>query len=672
MGAMTMNPLEQKTNGAYLNQWWQRLPARRRKQWRAALGVAVALWLAGAVHGPSAVAGLARLHGPVRLLMALGLGGFSFLWRFLKAAGAFQETTREPNFLWIPLALALPAAVAGVLYLLGQPPHPLFGLRKLLEQMARGQGRVEAGEAARELAIEQGVPLAQVAAQQRHKKQTLVGLDYEQAEGHAIVVAPTRAGKGLHLTDVLRHYPGPVLVIDPKCEQFERTATLRSRLGPVYRIPGHQVHLSAYYQHLRDRDEVNELHYHLLRPWASREPIFLEKALSLFMAVGLYGEATRHNALRLLLDLAESNPVEALTALRTLPAARRHVDIFTNGALPTAYQEDRFVTSALGNFTTRLAPYQKHIDTIAPPDVKRRDLILDPDWVGRNGTVYVTYSLNDLRAASGVVAALIAALLRYHRRYGQKRRMLVAIDELPAVGLRNIVDYLSTYGGYGVTLLLYAQSIAQLRELYGPDGTRAIFSSCMHQVWYPAAEMETARFMSDLYGTTLKATPAQSSARGARHFRNREGAATRQTETNQSASWSWREEAVLGANEMVALDEDRVLVTTASDRRYTFLAQRLNPIHLFEALPPPDGLRLPEPVYGPRVYTDWARLAADGGLGGRAGRRETMASGRRAPAEPTSVPEARQAAMPEGDSVADGGQDDSDDILPPDTARLMR
>ncbi|HID83287.1 MAG TPA: hypothetical protein EYP51_13135, partial [Thiotrichales bacterium] len=35
-----------------------------------------------------------------------------------------------------------------------------------------------------------------------------------------------------------------------------------------------------------------------------------------------------------LLDLAESNPVEALTTLRMVATARRHVDIFTNGAAP--------------------------------------------------------------------------------------------------------------------------------------------------------------------------------------------------------------------------------------------------------------------------------------------------------------------------------------------------
>ncbi|MBX3059867.1 MAG: type IV secretory system conjugative DNA transfer family protein [Anaerolineae bacterium] len=608
---MDVNNMGQVTIGTYFKQWWQNLPPTPKERWWTVLGIFTAIWLAGAIHAPSAVAGLARVEGPFRLLMALGMGGFSFLWRVLKSTGAIQETMDKPNLLWLPLALLVPGAIGLFLYILSQPPNPLFGIQKILEKASRAQGRVEAKDVQEKLALKRGVPLVQVG---EGKEKTLVGLDYDQSEGHVIVVAPTRAGKGLHLTDTLRHYPGPALVIDPKSEQFERTAALRRKLGPVYRIPGHQVHLSAYYRHLRDRDETIELHYHLLRPWASSEPIFAEKALSLFTAVGLYAQARRLNPIQLLLDLAESNPVEALTALRMVEAARRHVDIFTNGAAPDAYQEDKFVTSALGNFTTRLAPYQKHIDTIAPPDLRRRELIVPPNWASQNATIYVTYSLNDLRAAGGVVAATIAAILRYQMQAQQelrasKQKMLVAIDELPAVGLRNIADYLSTCGGYGITLLLYVQSVAQLQELYGKEGLRAILSNCVHQLWYPAAEMETARFMSELYGTTLKANPMQSASRSARQQQDKEGKAQRQTSNNQGASWSWREGAVLSPNEMMALPKGQVLTTTLADRQYVFLGERLNSIHLFDQLPLPDGLHLPRPFYRPRQYTDWQLLA---------------------------------------------------------------
>ncbi|HIP72691.1 MAG TPA: hypothetical protein EYH05_15010, partial [Anaerolineae bacterium] len=242
--------------------------------------------------------------------------------------------------------------------------------------------------------------------------------------------------------------------------------------------------------------------------------------------------------------------------------------------------------------------------------VRRRELIVPPDWARQNGTIFITYSLNDLRAAGGVVSATIAAMLRYHMRQNQRQKVLVAIDELPAVGLRNIADYLSTCGGYGVTLLLYVQSVAQLQSLYGKDGTRAILSNCDHQLWYPAAEMETARFMSELYGTMLKASPMQSASRSARQQRDKEGKVQTQMTNNQGASWSWREGAALSPNEMMALPQGQVLATMLAGRRYVFLGRRLNSIHLFDQFPAPNGLRLPRPIYRPRRYTDWRALSA--------------------------------------------------------------
>jgi DMSO/TMAO reductase YedYZ heme-binding membrane subunit len=77
----------------------------------------------------------------------------------------------------------------------------------------------------------------------------------------------------LHLTQTIINYTGPMLIVDPKGEQLKRTAAYRRQLGPVYCLPGNQMHLSAYYQHLRDRDAAQELHYHLIRPWMGTDPI---------------------------------------------------------------------------------------------------------------------------------------------------------------------------------------------------------------------------------------------------------------------------------------------------------------------------------------------------------------------------------------------------------------
>ncbi len=420
-----------------------------------------------------------------------------------------------------------------------------------------------------------------------------------------MVTAPTRSGKGLHLTETLLRWRGATVIIDPKGEQLKRTAAYRSQFGPIYRLPGHRIPLSEYYGRLLDRDDVAELHQHWIRPSESRETIFAEKALSLFTAAGLFADAKQLDPLRVLLDLAESDPVEALTALETVPAARRHVRVFTNGAAPDAYRDDKFVTSAYGNLTTRLATYQKHIDTIAPPDNRH---LIDPNWVADNSTIYLTYSLQELQGAGGVIASILAALLRRQMEHAQRQRLLVAIDELPAVGLKNIANYLATVGGFGETLLLYVQSIAQLRELYGREGTRSVLSNCVHQIWYPPSDIETADVMSKLYGMTLRANPSQSSSTGSRQMQNGRGERAVLTNHNEGASYAWQEKAELLPSQMMALPKEQVMVSTLADKRYLLMGRRLNPIPLFARLPPPTLLRLPIARNIQRHYLDWSTL----------------------------------------------------------------
>jgi type IV secretion system protein VirD4 len=231
--------------------------------------------------------------------------------------------------------------------------------------------------------------------------------------------------------------------------------------------------------------------------------------------------------------------------------------------------------------------------------------VIPPDWAAQNAAIYITYSLQDLQGVGGVVAAVIAAMLRYQMQYERQERLLVAIDELPAVGLRNISNYLATCGGYGITLLLYAQSISQLTGIYGRDETGAILSNCVHQLWYPPADYQTAEAMSKLYGLTLRANPMHSTSRGSRQHKDREGQSSVQTNSHQGASWSWQERPAMLPNQMMALPSEQVLVSTLAGKRYVFLGRRLNPIPLFDRLPDTALLRLPRPQYGERVYTSW-------------------------------------------------------------------
>jgi type IV secretion system protein VirD4 len=586
-----------KSNYEYFKQrWWESAPEKRRR-WKIYLAALALFWMAGAASAFLTVAGIVRVGLGARLLAALVMGPMGLPWGLLKLMGVIVETPEDPNLLW----LALAALSAGFLWLVGKvlvaEPNAEVQQQRRHERQWQAQGRLPGEEAAEKLAIEEGVPLAEVTVTK--KRSVTVGIDYETGEGHALVTGPTRCGKGLHLTGTLLKWPGAAIVVDPKAEQFKRTAGHREKhFGPVYRLPGHQVHLSYYYDHLLDRDSLLELHGHLLRPGQSRERIFADKSRSLFTAVAHFARARRLNPLRVLLDVGESDPVVAMHGLETVAAAKPYVRLFTDGLPPAKYQENRFATSAFGTFTTQLAGYQKHVDTIAP--TRNGETVIPRDWAAQNTTIYITYPLADLEGVGGVVSAIMAGLMRYQIRNHLRDRILVAIDELPSVGLYNVADYLSTVGGYGITMLLYAQAISQLYSVYGRDGTQSILANAVHQVWYAPADMATAKALSELYGTTYKPDIVTGTTR--RDYHGQQGNGRYNVDRRQQQGW--RLGPVLEPSEVMSLPREKVIVLTQRDRQYRFLANRLNPIPLFDRMAQPP--RLPRIQPGPRAYTDWS------------------------------------------------------------------
>jgi len=189
--------------------------------------------------------------------------------------------------------------------------------------------------------------------------------------------------------------------------------------------------------------------------------------------------------------------------------------------------------------------------------------------------------------------------MRYQLRSNLRDRMLVAIDELPSVGLYNVADYLSTDGGFGITMLLYAQAISQLTGVYGRDGAQSILANSVHQLWYAPADMTTAKALSELYGTTYRPDVVTGTTR--RDYHGQQG--DRRYNVDRRQQQGWRLEPVLEPSEVMSLPREKVIVLTQRERQYRFLANRLNPIPLFERLPAPPGW---PPVHpGRRVYTDW-------------------------------------------------------------------
>jgi hypothetical protein len=193
--------------------------------------------------------------------------------------------------------------------------------------------------------------------------------------------------------------------------------------------------------------------------------------------------------------------------------------------------------------------------------------------------------------------------------------------------LGNLDTFLSTVRSAGIMFLLYVQSLEQLDDVYGRNGTEKIVGNCDHQLWYTPNTPRTGERLSEVYGKTFRPMPTHSASQGMRNHRDRDGRAATQTSAQQGASTVWREAPHLTAAQFMALPRDRVLVKlmagSGASRRpsgrssgraedagvpYIFLGERLNSIHLFDKLPGPELLVLPEPRSGERAYTDWTAV----------------------------------------------------------------
>ncbi|MCA9998887.1 MAG: type IV secretory system conjugative DNA transfer family protein, partial [Anaerolineales bacterium] len=592
---------EQMTIFNYWQELWREATPKTKRVLRIMVLVYGVLLLLGSYLAATQMAAIAPMKVGGKTFAAVGVGPFGVLWQLLTWLGVLVEDPRNPGLGWM-----LPAAVhlgfwGGVIYLGSQPVNQMALQKQQAAKHQEKQGNLSETNIIAVIPCDAGVPF--VALEDEKKKPVLVGLNHDTGQGHVLVVASTRSGKGLHLTEVLKQWPGAAVVVDPKSEQWTRTAALRQqRVGPVYHLPGHQVKL-AYYYNFRNPDDLQELHAQMLRPDDDNQRIFADKSLSLFRAIGHFAAARGQDALRVLLDAAEDDFLKVLRGLESVPEAKPFVRQFTNGLPPDKVtSNDRFVTSAYGTFTTRLFGYQKHIDTICPYTPKQT---LPREWVARKSTLYITYSLNDLHGVGGVVSAILAGLMRDHMKKGQRQRLLVVIDETAAVRLRNLDTYLATVGGYGITMLLYAQSLSQLEGIYGKSGANAILSNCSHQLWYPPNDFQTAAHISDIFGTKLEANRSFSTV--SRTFTNKEGQL--QTVPQQSVSESLHETPTFLPAEVMAMPKDKVFVLTEHGQQIRFVGNRLDGRESFGQLPRPP-LPPPMPVT-PRRYTEWILPTAE-------------------------------------------------------------
>jgi len=503
-------------------------------------------------------------------------------------------------------------------FLLGEQGVPRARWQRLAHHHAVRQGRLPLREVRKRLQLEgPGLPLALVEGE-------VIGIPFGADRGHVAVIGPTRSGKGLHLTETLLRWPGAAVVLDPKGEQWARTAGTRSQLGPVYRLPEQGIDLLDAFR-MHDPLDVQELHADLLRTWKDREPIFGEKSLAIVHAAVATGEAIGEHPLQVLARWIEKGAGLALAeGFRYAPA---RILQFTDSDRPSSQELNKFAQSAWGTMTTRLEPLLAHVPAVTRGDVPK-------DWPARNATIYIAYPLDQVPTAGPLLSCIIAACIKTVMRQQRRTPVLFALDEVPATALTKLDTYMATLGSYGGTLLLYLQTMSQLDDVYGHAKAQTILGNCHTKVFYPPTDLATAEYVSKAFGTELRFVRADNRSSGgglglgsSKHTRG----------PHTSLSYTEKEAPALAPTELDALPVEAVIVLAQAETHVRVLAERLNPIPLLPDLPAPPALRRRRPAHPS------ARRTADSTPDGTDTAAPPVGNG--APATPAPDPQATGTAI---------------------------
>lgn len=393
-----------------------------------------------------------------------------------------------------------------------------------------------------ELVRPSGVMLGRMLGDGRAAENRLPILRYA-GDGHLLTVAPTRSGKGVGcVIPNLLTYPGSVLVTDPKGENHAVTSRARRALGQAVHAldPFDAVGGTASFNPLelvdaRSADAVDDAR--LLADMlvvtegkgSGDHTFWNEEARALLAGLILYVAANAPpelrtlphvrelltlppSAFRLLLQaMLESEGAGGLVAR----AAARHMqkaDRERSGVVSAAQSHTHFLDSprmarVLGSSTLALEELKTDrvsVYLVLPPDRM--------DGYHRWLRLMVACALRAITRVQGAPSA----------------RTLFILDEFAHLGrMQPIERDVGLVGGYGLTLWLLVQDLAQLRGTY-PDKWQSFLANTDVFQAFGTNDWDTAEYLSKMTGETTIQVESENQSAGVsrgQHAQRQQGAA---------------------------------------------------------------------------------------------------------------------------------------------------
>ena len=416
-------------------------------------------------------------------------------------------------------------------------------------------------------------------------------------DGHILTVAPTRSGKGIGLViPNLLHYPGSVLVIDPKGENYAVTHRYREE------VLGQQIVCLDPFHVMLGKDDVSDS----INPFDGIVDYSRPPSTYLTQNPELIDEASLIADSLIMRGPEEKDPHwndKCRTLLKGLilavmcgkgPSKRRHLSEVRAlvasgydellGLIGIDMKED---TVSMGGALARAAKEilsmgteeLKNVISFALKHTEFLDTPLVEECLGdRRQGFRGTYDLRDLKKFGGVSIYMILPphyLTRYVRLFRLWITMAMAsmtrtsgkpadgcpvlfmLDEMAQLGTMEMMrQAVSLLAGYGMSVWMIWQDLSQLKALYEHDWPSFIANAKIQQ-FFGINDHETAKYISEMLGKATVEVESESIG----DSNSNQGFFSQNTNTKSTTkSFSEKDRDLLSADEVRRLNREAMLM----------------------------------------------------------------------------------------------------------------
>jgi len=354
----------------------------------------------------------------------------------------------------------------------------------------------------------------------------------EKEDRHVFLMAPTRYGKGVGLiVPTLLEWPHSAIVLDIKGENWAMTSGWRS-------ANGHRVLRMDWTTSPADKpwraiwnpfDEISKgslfrdsqrIAMDILDPdgkgfndhWVRSGYTFLSGIIMyLYMMNKKGGNDTFAYPLSMRgMSMLMSDPSRPIKDLykEMLNCGRREIEEIAREMLNWSDPEESGIISTINGF---LSTYR---DEMVTENTSSSNFSL-LDFIDLNQkpiTLYITVPPSDIERLRSLIRLFFNTFNDKLTKddvevMGKKKRrpVLFLLDELPALGKLQVLENgIAHNAQYGIRYFLVAQSLGQMRNLYGENGTGNLLANCYTQIFMGTPDPETSEMISKMLGKTIR------------------------------------------------------------------------------------------------------------------------------------------------------------------------